>query len=549
MYTASFELENGETVLHRMLLGDEVHLNSFAEFKKALFTLKLADYKNVFNRNEPELNQSERKLDAYMKACRDEMIKDKSVYFNYPPINPFYKMREIIENDPLLKVFHAMPKGGNLHIHTSATYNATKFVKMLCENSEINNNVVIYLGKESSVFKPYQLFFIQDSSLVDRKKGFYYLNDAIDKGVLTKETLISMLSMSDDRIDEVDYIWDEFNAIFARVSPIIKTKTVFKHYYTEALLDLVEDNIDYAEIRFGPGVLTDNNDILLRDNIACENILFEVFPEEDNTESIEIFRDAYYDVRKKHNDFKVKVIISGSRKKNKDEPEEKAVARAIEGMKKAQKWRTQIKDEFVSSNPAEFIIGYDLVSEEDRGYRTEVYAKAIYENNISIPFYFHDGESNWADCDNLYAAFLLGTKRAGHGINLFRFPAVMQNVIENNIALEVCPISNQLLRYTPDLRMHPIGEFLKRGVQCVICSDDPQIFNYSGLRYDFLELYYALLIDLRAVKKLIKNSYLYSGMEKSIEIHAKMREWQLKWDDFVAQSLEQFERETKERRE
>jgi adenosine deaminase CECR1 len=131
--------------------------------------------------------------------------------------------------------------------------------------------------------------------------------------------------------------------------------------------------------------------------------------------------------------------------------------------------------------------------------------------------------------------------RAGTTVNLFRFPAVMQNVIENNIALEVCPISNQLLRYTPDLRMHPIGEFLKRGVQCVICSDDPQIFNYSGLCYDFLEMYYALLIDLRAVKKLIKNSYLYSGMEKNREIPEKMIFWQRKWDTFVTLSLEQFE--------
>jgi adenosine deaminase CECR1 len=305
-----------------------------------------------------------------------------------------------------------MPKGGNLHIHTSATYNATKFVSML----RTNQRVVVYLGKESSTFKPYQLFLIQDSSLVNETKGFYYLNNAIDRGLLTEQTLISMLSMSDDRIDKVNYIWDEFNDIFARVSPIMKTKTVFRQYYREALIALVQDKIDYAEIRFGPSVLTDNNDALLRENIACENILIGAFPPKENTESIEIFRQEYYRIVESVPHFKVKLILSGSRKKNKDESEEEAVKDAIEEMEKTRLWKAKIKDERSSGNPVEFIIGYDLVSEEDRGYRTEAYAKAIYENNIDIPFYFHDGESNWADCDNLYAAFLLGTKRVGHGI-------------------------------------------------------------------------------------------------------------------------------------
>ena len=493
--------------------------------------------KDTFDHDEPELNQSERKLDAYMSACRDEMIQQKYVYSMYPPVSPFYKVREQIEADPLLKVFHNMPKGGNLHIHTSATYNAEKFVNMLRTDSQINGKAVIYLGENTSTFLPYQLFFIEDPSLVNNAKGFFYLNDVITKGKLSEQTLISMLTMSDDRIDKVDYIWDEFNNIFSRVSPIMKTRAVFKQYYTEALADLAEDNIDYVEIRFGPGVLVDNNDMLIRDNVACENILIGAFPPEDNIESIELFREAYYEVRKCNTDFTVKLILSGSRKKIPGETEEEAIKNAVDDMKKTQCWKNLIKDEFESSNPVEFIIGYDLVSEEDRGYRTEAYAEAIYSNNITVPFYFHDGESSWADNDNLYAAYLLSTKRVGHGINLFRFPAVMQNVVENDVALEVCPISNQLLRYTPDLRMHPIGEFLKRGVQCVICSDDPQIFNYSGLCYDFLEIYYALLIDLKSVKKLIKNSYIYSGMTEDLEIPMKIREWQIKWDDFVAKSI------------
>lgn len=88
--------------------------------------------------------------------------------------------------------------------------------------------------------------------------------------------------------------------------------------------------------------------------------------------------------------------------------------------------------------------------------------------------------------------------------------------------MEVCPISNQLLRYTLDLRMHLIGEYMNRGVECVVCSDNPTILGNGGLSYDFWEVYYSQLLGLKEIKKLIINSYMYSGMtDKEYEKNGK----------------------------
>jgi hypothetical protein len=192
-------------------------------------------------------------------------------------------------------------------------------------------------------------------------------------------------------------------------------------------------------------------------------------------------------------------------------------------MEQAQNWQANRKDD-----GEDFIVGFDFVSEEDVNFKTDYYAEIICERNISLDFYFHDGESNWADDDNVMSAFALGTRRIGHGLNLYRFPELLERIKDKNICLEVCPISNQLLRYTQDLRVHPIGEYMKRGVPVTICSDDPQIFGNKGLTYDFWEVYFGQQADMYMIKQAIVNSYQYSALpaDKKTDFINKWRgEW------------------------
>lgn len=155
------------------------------------------------------------------------------------------------------------------------------------------------------------------------------------------------------------------------------------------------------------------------------------------------------------------------------------------------------------------------------------------QQETTLPFYFHDGESDWPKDDNLYDAYLLGNKRIGHGFNLFRFPDLAERLIADGVAVEVCPISNQELRYVADLRIHPAAGYLNHGIPCVLGNDDPGILGNDGLSYDYWEVVMAWNLDLRAIKQLAFNSLAYSAMTDE-EKPAAIERWERSWDRWIS---------------
>lgn len=71
------------------------------------------------------------------------------------------------------------------------------------------------------------------------------------------------------------------------------------------------------------------------------------------------------------------------------------------------------------------------------------------------------------------------------------------------------------------------------------CSDDPSFWGALPLTHDF---YFAFLgiasarQDLRAIKKLILNSFEYSALDEQQQLAAKSI-WQKKWSAFIDESL------------
>lgn len=59
---------------------------------------------------------------------------------------------------------------------------------------------------------------------------------------------------------------------------------------------------------------------------------------------------------------------------------------------------------------------------------------------------------------------------------------------ERNIAIEVCPLSNELLRYTTCIATHPVKILLNSDVPLTLSCDDPQFFGNQGLSYDLYSL-------------------------------------------------------------
>jgi adenosine deaminase len=78
--------------------------------------------------------------------------------------------------------------------------------------------------------------------------------------------------------------------------------------------------------------------------------------------------------------------------------------------------------------------------------------------------FFHAGETNKKDLYNMHDSVLLNTKRIGHGFQLSLFPNLLKEVIERDICIEACPLSNKVLGYTLDLKIHPIRWMLYHGL-------------------------------------------------------------------------------------
>lgn len=99
---------------------------------------------------------------------------------------------------------------------------------------------------------------------------------------------------------------------------------------------------------------------------------------------------------------------------------------------------------------------------------------------VEIPFLFHCGETleMGSETDaNLLDALLLKSKRIGHGFALARHPYVMERMKKDNVCLELCPISNEVLGLTPRVDGHAMYNMLANNVPCTVSSDNGTLFK------------------------------------------------------------------------
>lgn len=139
----------------------------------------------------------------------------------------------------------------------------------------------------------------------------------------------------------------------------------------------------------------------------------------------------------------------------------------------------------------DFMIGFDLVGQEELGRPLIDFVDSLLKMPEQIKFFFHAGETNWfgsAIDENLTDAIMLGTKRIGHGYAITKHPVSMGLARFLDIAIEVCPVSNQVLQLGVDYRNHPAALLLASNVPIVISSDDPSFWRCAPLSHDLLRL-------------------------------------------------------------
>ncbi|WP_368186681.1 adenosine deaminase [Aestuariibius sp. HNIBRBA575] len=99
----------------------------------------------------------------------------------------------------------------------------------------------------------------------------------------------------------------------------------------------------------------------------------------------------------------------------------------------------------------------------------------------------HAGE--WGGADMVQDTIRdLKVERLGHGINASKDPALIDEIVEKGITLEVCPGSNVFLKAVPSWDTHPIRMLRDAGVKVTVSTDDPPFFHTTMTQeYEMLE--------------------------------------------------------------
>jgi len=109
---------------------------------------------------------------------------------------------------------------------------------------------------------------------------------------------------------------------------------------------------------------------------------------------------------------------------------------------------------------------------------------------------------------------LLEVDRVDHGNNALCDDNLVDELIERQIPLTVCPLSNLKLQVVKDLSKHSLKTMLDRGLLATINSDDPAYFG-GNLTQNLLETTAALNLSKEDITLLSKNGIKASFLEPS----------------------------------
>lgn len=132
---------------------------------------------------------------------------------------------------------------------------------------------------------------------------------------------------------------------------------------------------------------------------------------------------------------------------------------------------------------------------------TNVFAKARAEGLLAVAHAGEEGppEYIWQALD------LLKVSRIDHGVRAWEDPRLMARLIEEQIPLTVCPLSNTKLRVYQDMSEHPILQMLEQGAMVTVNSDDPAYFG-GYLTENFHALHTDLGMTKQQAQRLAENS-------------------------------------------
>lgn len=217
----------------------------------------------------------------------------------------------------------------------------------------------------------------------------------------------------------------------------------------ELVEDLDNDNVIYAEIRFAP-IFHINEGLTLEDVI--NSVLEGLKSDKVKTNLILcMMRNSSYEDNKRIIDLAIKYKNKG-------------------------------------------VCAIDLAGDESK-YPTSMFKDLFeYAKNNDILFTIHAGEAG--TINDMIDAINYGTKRIGHGIKAIESSDIINKLIENKIALEICPTSNIQTCVVDSLDNHPIKQLNDNNVLITINTDNRTVSNTTlSKEYELLNKHFNFTKD------------------------------------------------------
>lgn len=138
--------------------------------------------------------------------------------------------------------------------------------------------------------------------------------------------------------------------------------------------------------------------------------------------------------------------------------------------------------------------------------------------DLGLKIVAHAGEEG--PPEYIYEAIdILKVDRIDHGNRCLEDEALVKKIIDNNITLTVCPLSNVSLCVVDNMKNHPLRNMLDKGLKATINSDDPAYFG-GYLNENYRDAHDALGFSREEIIKLAKNSiegsFLPSAQKKKL---------------------------------
>ena len=137
----------------------------------------------------------------------------------------------------------------------------------------------------------------------------------------------------------------------------------------------------------------------------------------------------------------------------------------------------------------DFITGFGIAGDETSGQPKDFRWSFDCAREAGLRLTAHAGE--WGGPQSIRDVLSdLGVERVGHGVRAIEDLALVDELAERGIVLEVCPGSNIALGVFPDWRKHSISELDRRGVRVTVSTDDPPFFH-TTMEHEFQMLHRA----------------------------------------------------------